>query len=298
MIKNPQTKGYLLAILAAFTATNTYFTSKHILNTNTIYQFGILWYGFGLLYNGGYLAISGRFKQIFTLPRKSYFVLLLFSVLEGISTTSFFTAIKFMDNPAVVSFLANLTPVMVTIFGFIFLKERFNKYEILGIIIAIIGAFMICFHWEIGFNNLFVSGSEYVFISVLFLSLNTILTKKFVASIDPSMFSIARVITLLIFSIIAMLYNSQPFTFSSNSIFSAMYGAFVGPLIGAYAIYYSLKFIPASKSVIIQSFKSFLILIFAFILLGLWPLWIQVLGGILCIAGIILITVFRTKTQS
>ena len=295
MIKNPQTKGYLLAILAAFTATNTYFTSKYILSTNTVFQFGILWYGFGLIYNGGFLAITGQLKQIFTLSRKSYMVLLLFGIAELVSTTSFFTAIKLMDNPAIVSFLANLVPPLVTVFGILLLKERFNRIELIGVLIAIAGAFMVCFHWEIGLKSLFISGSEYVFVSVLFVSLNTILTKKFVASIDPSIFSITRVIVLLIFSLIALFTYSQPFYFSADSIYFALYGAFVGPFLGAYAIYYSLKYIPATKSVIIQSTKSFIILLFAYFLLGLWPLWIQILGGLFSVTGVILITAFKNN---
>jgi drug/metabolite transporter (DMT)-like permease len=294
-IKNPQTKGYLLALLAAFTATNTYFTSKHILNSNSILQFGILWYGFGLLFNTILLAFTGKLKGVFSLSRKDYLILFAFSVAEGISTTAFFTAIKFMENPVIVSFLVNLTPIMVTVFGFLFLKERFNKYELLGITIAIIGAFMVCFHWEIGFRNLFVAGSEFVFIAVLFQSVNTIFTKKYVATIDPALFSLARVVTLFAFTLVAMFWVSEPFSFSANSVYSAIYGALIGPLLGAYAIYYSLKYIPASKSVIIQSFKSFLILIFAYFILGLWPLWIQVVGGFFCVSGIILITLFKKK---
>lgn len=295
MFKNPQVKGYLLALLAAFTATNTYFTSKHILNTNTVFQFGILWYGFACLFNVLYLIFSGNWKYIFSLSAKNYRVLLLFSALEIITTTAFFTAIKMMENPAIVSFLGNMTPAIVTIFAIILLKERFNKFEMTGVVLAISGSFLVSFHWNLGLNSFFVKGSGLVFISVLASSANTILIKKYIAGIYPGLFSLARVAALLVFSFIAILFSSQSFKLSTDSALYAMYGAFIGPLMGSYAAYYALKYIAASKAIVIQSVKCFLILFGAFFLLGLWPLWIQVIGGVLSVSGVVLLTVFRAK---
>jgi len=40
-----------------------------------------------------------------------------------------------------------------------------------------------------------------------------------------------------------------------------------------------------------------MILLMAFVLLGLWPLWIQIAGGVLTIAGIIMVTV-NSNTQT
>lgn len=294
-MKNPYIKGYLIALAAAFTATNTYFASKHLLSANSILQFGILWYGFGLLFNSVYLVVTGKIKDLSRLSAKSIMVLLIFSVLEIISTTSFFLAISYTENPAIVSFLGNITPMLVTILGIIFLKERFNKFEVLGIIVAISGAFLVCYQPTMSIYQFLASGSGLVILSSLVISVTTILTKKFILRIEPYLFSFSRVFALFFFTVIMMFVLSEPFSFTAESVLVSMYGAFIGPFVGAFAVYYSIKFIPASKAVIIQSFKSVIILVFAYFLLGLWPLWVQVAGGLLTVAGIILITAFRNN---
>ncbi|MBI5538692.1 MAG: DMT family transporter [Bacteroidia bacterium] len=291
MIKSPQTKGYLFAMIAAFTATNTYFSSKHILSFVTVFQFGILWYGFGLFYNSVYLTVTGKVRETFTFSFNAFLMLLVFAVLEVISTTCFFSAIKLVDNPAIVSFLVNLSPALVTLLGMLLLKERFSLKEGLGIILAITGAFLISFKWSLKLNSLFVDGSELVLISVLCLSLNVIIAKRYISQLKPELLAITRVIGLLLFSLVALSFSNDSFSFPKEAVLFAMYGALVGPFLGAYAQYFALKYIPASKAMIIQSSKSFLILFMAFMLLGLWPLWIQVVGGVLTVTGIILVTI-------
>lgn len=295
MIKSLQTKGYLFAMAAAFTATNTYFSSKHILSFVTVFQFGILWYGFGLFYNTVYLTVSGKIRETFNITFKSFLVLTVFAFLEVVATTCFFTAIKMMENPAIVSFLANLSPALVTLLGILLLKERFNFKEGLGVVLAITGAFLISFKWSLQLDSLFVSGSELVLLSALTLSLNVIIAKKYISQLKPELLAITRVIGLLTFSLIAISFSKDTFSFPKEAVVFAMYGALVGPFFGAYAQYFALKYISASKAMIIQSSKSFLILFMAFILLGLWPLWIQVVGGVLTVTGIILVTVRLKK---
>jgi len=297
MIKNTLTKGYALAILSAFTAANTYFTSKHILNLVTVFQFGILWFGFALIYNSAYIIFTRKFRKLFILPIKAYFILALFAFIEIIATTSFFIAIKLMENPAIVSFLGNISPALVTLLAMLLLKERFNLKEGIGVIIAITGVFFVSFRWSFKLDSLFVAGSEYVLLSAMAVSINIIIAKKFIHQLQPELLSITRVISLLLFSLIALLSSTQKFGFQSETVLFAMYGAFIGPFLGACAQYYALKYIPVSKVVIIQSSKSFMILLMAFVLLGLWPLWIQIAGGVLTIAGIIMVTV-NSNTQT
>jgi len=295
---NLQLKGYLLALFSVFTAANTYFSSKYILGFVSVLQFGFLWYGVGLSYNSLALIITGKFRKIFILPRKFYFILSIFALLEVIATTFFFKAIKLIENPAIVSFLGSIAPALVVLLGIYFLKEKFNLKEKAGILIAITGAFLISFKWTLNINTLFVTGSQYVLVSAVAISINVIIAKKYIEQIKPELLSFTRVFALFVFTVIAMFTLNEKFSFSKEIIYVAMYGAFVGPLLGAYAQYKALQYIAASKVMIIQASKSFVILIFAFILLGLWPLWIQVVGGILTVLGIVLITYSNKRNNA
>ncbi len=295
---NLQTRGYVLALLSVFTAANTYFSSKYILGFVSVFQFGILWYGFGLIYNSSSIIFSGKFRTLFILPKKTYFVLSVFGLIEVIATTLFFKAIKLIENPAIVSFLGNISPALVVVLGTLLLKEKFNNKEKTGIIIALIGAFLVSFKWTLNIDKLFVAGSEYVLISAILVSINVIIAKKYIEQIKPELLSLTRVFALFMFSVIAILSLNQNFSFSKETVFVAMYGAFVGPFLGAYAQYSALKYIAASKVMIIQALKSFVILIFAFILLGLWPILIQVIGGMLTVSGIILVTLHKESSNN
>lgn len=282
-------KGYFLAVLTIFTATNTYFASKYILLRVNVFQFGILWYGFALIYNFFYQFFTKQLS-VYQIRRQQIFPFLIFLLLELISTTSFFYSIRQTINPASVSFISNLTPVLVTIMGVLFLNEIFNKLELIGVILAIVGSFLVSIHWPFRSNNLFIEGSEYVYVTVLASSINTIWVKKNIQHLHPSLLSIGRVFILFIFSLVALKITHDSFSFDKIAVLLASYGALIGPLFGALLQYYALIYIPASHLILIQSLKSFVILIVAYLLMGLFPIYIQVLGGIFTVVGVFLIT--------
>lgn len=283
------TVGYLLAGATTVTAVNTYFTSKFILNETTLFQFGFLWYGFGLLYNILFQFFTKKLS-LYQISKKQAGILMLFLFLETVSTTSFFFAIQLMANPAMVSFIGNLTPALVTVLGILLLKERFSRFELIGVFMTIIGSFLVSFQWTLDFSHLFVKGSEYVYLTVFAVSINTIWVKKHIERIHPSLLSTGRVVALLFFSIIFIVVKHQPFVANNHTIFLAAYGSFVGPFLGSLMSYYALQYIPASRSILIQSVKSFMILLVAYFLLHLLPLTIQIIGGVFTVLGVIIIT--------
>ncbi len=285
----PTTIGYFFAAGATITAVNTYFTSKFILNETSLYQFGVLWFSFALIYNLIFQAVTGKFG-LYRLKAKQIGVLLIFLIIETISTSSFYYSIKLMENPAMVSFIGNLTPALVTILGIVILKENFTKIEYIGVFITILGSFMVSFRWTLDFSHLFVRGSEFVYITVLANSTNTIWVKKHIDSIHPTLLSTGRVAALLIFSLVFLFSGSEPFFPDRHVVFLAAYGAFIGPLCGSLMGYYALQYIPASRSILIQSVKSFMILMTAYWILHLLPLTYQIVGGLLTIIGVVIIT--------
>jgi len=285
----PTTIGYFLAAATTLTAVNTYFTSKFILNECTLFQFGILWYGFGLIYNFLFQLFTHKLS-LYKLSKKQILILLLFLFLEMLSTFSFFYAIQLMENPAMVSFIGNLTPALVTLLGIIILKEHFTRFELIGVLLTIVGSFLVSFQWQLNWSHLFIKGSEYVYLTVLAVSINTIWVKKHIDSIHPSLLSTGRVVTLLLFSFLLLVINKQPLVDSKRMLFLAAYGSFIGPFLGALMSYYALRYIPASRSILIQSVKSFLILLTAYGVLNLLPLTIQIIGGCLTVLGVIIIT--------
>ena len=128
-------KGYLFVLVSVLAMANVYIFSKVALKEINIILFGFYWFAFALFYNLIFLFYSKKYKQIKLLNKSNILILIIIGVLEVLGTISFFSAINAMSNPAIVSFLANMAPVLITIFGVLILKERFLKIEFLGILI-------------------------------------------------------------------------------------------------------------------------------------------------------------------
>ncbi|OQY01310.1 MAG: hypothetical protein B6I20_07840 [Bacteroidetes bacterium 4572_117] len=132
-------KGYIYAGIASLALANSFIFSKLSFSEVNFYQFGFFWFLVGTLWNFIYV-LSLRYNKKFSFRasiKKINTELLSVSVLEAAATGLFYYAILVMENPGVVSFIGNIGPVFVVIFGVIFLKESFNKIQFLGIILAI-----------------------------------------------------------------------------------------------------------------------------------------------------------------
>lgn len=55
-------------------------------------------------------------------------------------------------------------------------------------------------------------------------------------------------------------------------------------------VYYSFQFIEASRSSIIQTLKGIIVLIGSYIFFGIFPLPHQLIGGLITVAGILIMT--------
>jgi drug/metabolite transporter (DMT)-like permease len=290
MLENTRLRGYVLAFISTIAMSNVYIFSKAALKEVELVQFGFYWYGFAILWNIFYAVPAKRYKTIWQLKPSSYRALLIIGILELIATTLFFLAINIVDNPAIVSFLANMTPIFVTAFGVMFLKERFSLLEAIGFILTISGAFILSYKKSDAFSNLFLHGTGYIILSSLIGSVAYIVAKKYIRNIDPGIMAINRVVFLFTFSAIFLTVNGVSLSISWKGLYNIMLGSLLGPFLTAFTQYSALQYIEASRASIIQSSKGILVLLGALIYFGIFPLSYQVIGGAVTILGVILIT--------
>lgn len=157
--KHPVLKGYTLAFLATLGMSNVYIFSKAALKETHLIQFGFYWFGFAMLWSLLYLIFTGKIKSAENLNRKSKVLLIIIGLFELFAAVSLFISIAIVENPAIVSFLSNLTPVFVTIFGIYILKERFNFIEAAGIMLTLAGAVIISYSGKTSIKELFAEGT-------------------------------------------------------------------------------------------------------------------------------------------
>lgn len=298
MNKSNQFKGVIWALAGALAMSNVYIFSKAALTQVHLIQFGFYWFGLGLLWNLIYSLKTKKFRHIKGFSKSSFIAIGIIGILEVSSTTLFFIAINSADNPAIISFLSDTSPLFVAVLGIILLKERFNLIESLGLILILVGALIISYKGNQGLDNLLIPGSQYVLLSVGLYAITTIYVKTKINLIPPAILSINRVLLLFMFSTILLLSYGYSLSISWTAFFNIMIGSLLGPFLTGLANYSSLQYIEASKSSIIRSSRSLFVVIGAYIYFGILPLPYQLLGGLFTLTGVIIISLGKSFPKS
>ena len=289
------TKGILLSIGAALAVSNVFIFSKAALNEVHLAQFGLYWFGLGIVWNLIYIIASKKYKNFSKIKRSSYFALFLIALLEVGGTLFFFLSIKTVSNPAVVSFLANINPLFVVAMGVLFLRERLNRLEILGIFILFIGATIISIKSSGNIDSIFIPGVQYVLLSGFIYSIATVIAKKQIKFVDASLMALSRLILLFIFSVVAIVILELPVFIPATALKNIAFGSVLGPFLTATLGYLALNYIEVSKASMVQSVRSLFVLVGAYIYFGNFPTYWQIIGGIVTIMGVILISLGKIR---
>jgi drug/metabolite transporter (DMT)-like permease len=287
---NPTTKGISLAFLATLGMANVYVFSKAALLEVSYFQFQFYWFGFAMVWIVPFLFITGIIRKIPKLSSSSRITLVIIGILELGSSTMMFLAIQLAENPTTISFLSNLTPIFVTILGIRFLGERFNAIEAIGIILTIGGVILISYTRDTSISEFFGKGSGWILVASIFASASIITAKSRIKDIHPGILTLNRVVFIFIFGVSAIIIRQESFQISGTAAMNMAIGSLLGPFMTGFAQYSALRYIEASRTMIIQSTRSLFVLIGSMIYLSILPEMLQVTGGIITIIGVIILT--------
>lgn len=294
---NPTVKGISLAFMATLGMANVYVFSKAALLEVNYYQFQFYWFGFALVYILPFLLITGMIKKIPLLSRASKITLVIIGLLELGAASLLFLAIQLSDNPTTISFLSNLTPIFVTILGIKFLGDRFSAVEAVGIVLTIGGVILISYTRDTTISEFFGKGSGWILVSSVFSSVSIITAKSRIKDIHPGILTLNRVVFIFIFAAAAMLIRQESIAISGTATVNLAIGALLGPFLTGFAQYSALKYIEASRTMIIQSTRSLFVLAGSMLYLSILPEMIQVIGGVITIVGVVIMTWGKMRLQ-
>ncbi len=302
-MKSDTFKGYLYAIIATLAFSNVYIFSKAALNEVHLTQFGVYWFTIGATLSVLIAWKNKKLKQLKFLSKKQVGILVSLGVLEILTTTTFFISIKVIFDPAVTSFLGNMYPVMVTMGGVFILKEKFGWIETVGVSLALVGAFIISYSGGTSLKTLFIEGTGWVFINAIFATIATLVVKVHVKKLSPELLGLNRTVWLLVFSVIMFFVYKQSIIIPVSAIKNIAIGAVLGPFLAILTIYYSFKYIEASRSSIVQSLKGIFVLAGAYFVFKSFPQPHQFIGGMITVLGVLIMTlgqagVFKYFTQN
>jgi drug/metabolite transporter (DMT)-like permease len=292
---HPTIKGISLAFLAVLGMANVYVFSKAALLEVNYFQFQFYWFAFALIWILPFLTITGMIKRIPGLTRASNLTLVIIGLLELGAATLLFLAIQLAENPTTIAFLSNLTPIFVTILGIKFLGERFNLVEAIGIILTIGGVIMITYTRDTSIAEFFGKGSGWILVSSVFSSISMVTAKSRIMDIHPGILTLNRVVFLFVFAVAAMFIRHESFVVSGRAVMNMAIGSLLGPFMTGFAQYSALKYIEASRTMIIQSTRALFVMVGSMIYLSLLPELLQLVGGLITIAGVIVMTWGKMK---
>jgi len=284
-----QTNGYIFAFGASLALAGSFVFSKSVLNHLNMIQFGMLWFSLGVAWNASWFLIRRDFRNVKEDSRQKTGIAVVIAVLEGAATGLFYLAIKAMENPAVVSFIGNIGPVFVTLMGILLLRERFRTSQMFGIIITILGIFVINYR-EGGFAGFVDPGSVYVIAAAFLFSLATIVGRRWHQLLVPGYMSLIRSFILAVVMILLFLRSGEELDLTLGIWKDLALGSLLETLIVIILAYQALKLIEATKTSLIISTKGVWTLVLAWIFLGVFPTGMQLTGGLLTLVGVWLIT--------
>ena len=292
-----KTKGYGFAFLATVAMANVYVFSKAALNELNLFQFGFYWFGLAIVWNTIYGIPAGKIKVARELKAKQFKILGILGLLELVATILFFISIKTAEDPAIISFLQNLVPLFVILLGISILKEKFTLLQFTGMAVTFAGAVITSFSGSVKGTGFFVPGTGYMIASAIFQAVALIISRMYIKKLDPGLLSLNRSLFLFIFATILMLSLGESFEISRKALFNVAIGSLVGPFLTAMSNYTALKYIEASKSSIVQSSKGLFVIIGAWMYFSSIPQAFQIAGGLITIAGVIILISARDEVK-
>ncbi len=288
----PTTIGYLYAFIATICGSLVYLFSKAALNEVSLPQFGFYWFLLAIFFNS-LMALHPRGGfSVSAFTRADYRTLLYMGLIEIVATSTFYAAIATSDNPAIPSFLRNLEYLFVTLLGILLLSERFGSYARAGALLTLAGAFIINSN-QTSFTEFLTGASGLMLISTSFYAVRTTLAKKHIREIRPVVLAINRAVFLLMFATVFMIAKGFSFVIPLSAFVWIAAGSFVGPFLTSIFQYSALRFIEASRAAIVQSTTGLFVLLGAFLIFGNLPATLQIIGGVVAIAGVMLLMVRR-----
>ena len=282
-------KGYVFMFIVAILHSLPVIAIKYLYHSTNAFTTQMFWFLSASLWTL-LVAILLKKKNLIKEIKKNFKILIFFSITNTIGILGFFYGLTVI-SPGVMSFLDRFGTLFTIILGVIILKEKFNKKELIGMIISIIGIFILSYS----------KNPEQILTSIIFLSgmlvyaYGYVIIKKNVKDIDPFTFMFIRswfmLITMVFLVFFTKSYQKPDLTTIPIFIILPLLSAVIGQILN----YSSLRYIGISKAALINNLQPFIIIILSYFLLNDLITNNQILGGILVVFGLSIIVIFRNS---
>ncbi|MFK7848188.1 MAG: DMT family transporter [Rhodothermales bacterium] len=191
----------------------------------------------------------------------------------------------------IASFLVNTAPVFTTLLAIIFLGEKIKKGGWVGIFTGFVGAAIISFSLAGDGQFTFNWGAALILLAALVQAIYFVIQKSFLERYKPLELTAYTIWggTVCLFIYLPGLKESIQVAPIASTLAIVYLGVFPGVL-GYVAYAYALSKMPASKVTNFLYLVPVTTLPLAWFWLGEWPGSVALLGGLIALAGVIVVT--------
>lgn len=273
-------RGFLFALGGTVFVSTNFVTAKYALEEFNPESFSAVWTTAGALYALGLLVLSGGRSHVFP-PRKSLVKILLLGVLTAAGMILTWAGLSRLD-PSFASFLWRFMPVMILLFGAVFLGERLRLAELGPLALMIAGGV-----WStLGRFDVVGAGLVLTLCACVAGALQMLIARFLVAPHPP--------VAVVFYRLGAGAAAIWLWTIGTGNLelsaaprywAVAFLGAFLGPCFSHILTFRSYRYWEFSRSGIVVASQPLFVLPMAILFLGKVPEGRELLGGLLILLG-------------
>jgi len=287
----PERLGDLYALVCAFVCGLGNIVLKVGLKDISTEQFSFYFFVFAFIISLFPLLKPEHRHSIIHVPGNMLGLIGLLSILFTLGIYTFQSSIRLIE-PATVAFLSRFEVIITIVLAYMILKERLRCIEIVGGIIAVAGVLILKFETTIAISQ----AATLMILSSFFFGTAEVLVKKYVNQLGTIRFIFYRNLFAIVIFYGMVQIRGQDLALPEPEILaSAALAALLLPVLGRATYMEALKRINISRAALITQSIPLFTAVFALILLSTIPTPIEWLGGILIIAGVVIVKISEKK---
>jgi drug/metabolite transporter (DMT)-like permease len=231
-----------------------------------------------------------RLSRMLCLPSKGWWWLALFAISSWGAIYMFWAGVQKMD-PTLAAFLHRSEVLVAILLAVVVLRERLNRWEIVGAAISIIGILIMRMTVRVEFSEGFwlVLGG-----SILF-GLTELFSKLAVRYVEPVLLTYLRNLAIAGLYWLVFLGGTRSFEGLAEVWPGILALGLVGPILARGSYLLALKRMELTKVAVISQSQPIFVILIALLFLGQLPALREMVGGIVLTAGCLMMILCRRR---
>lgn len=208
------------------------------------------------------------------------------------STALSYTSVEFID-PGTASLLGKTSTLFSLAFGLIWLHDRFNLLESVGMVLALLGTFVIAFQP----GEFLWMGVLIVLASTFMYALHAALVKSHGGKMSLSDFFLFRLASTTGFLLLFTVGRGELLWPTWPAWLILLLTGTVDVTISRALYYLTLRRLNLSVHAIILTLSPAVSILWTMVIFDIWPTFQQIVGGIAIVAGVLMVSTGQAKNM-